>query len=212
MSFVHNLQLIYAMATDVKSTDEPEEPESNVSRLWRDTASNAVWEGTSNVLASETVRHLTGGDNLKVFGNWVHDAISCLHDPYRLTLQSAWEALYAKLDHTAAPGGLATVLAEGRQIMFTLAWLISGILLGLDAERDGEPTAHEVARRWILEGEGIPGEFTFPVITHSFLRVAPRAEASKGRDTHRTNWDCRIVWGVDLPEGAASGFRPTAKI
>lgn len=163
----------------MKFADDPEEPESNVSRLWRDTASNSVWEGTSNVLASETVKHLIRDDNLKAFGSWVYDAVSRLHDPYRPALQSVWEALYARLDHAAVPGGLATVLAEGRQIMFTLAWLISGILLGLGAERDSELTAHEVARRWILEGEGMPGEFTFSAITHSFLRVAPGVESKR---------------------------------
>ena len=136
----------------MKFADDPEEPESNVSRLWRDTAGNSVWEGTSNVLASETVKHLIRDDNLKAFGSWVYDAVSRLHDPYRPALQSVW---------------------------VTLAWLISGILLGLGAERDSELTAHEVARRWILEGEGMPGEFTFPAITHSFLRVAPGVESKR---------------------------------
>lgn len=183
-----------------------------MSRLWRDTASNSVWEGTTNVLASETVRHLTRGENLKAFGTWIHDAVFNLHDPYKCTLLSAWEALYAKLDVAATPGGLATALAEGRQIMFTLAWLISCILLAADAERDGDTTAHEVARRWILEGEGLPDEFAFPAITHTYWKLAPQEAAKNERDAWRTNWDCRIVWGVGLPEDAASGYRPMAKI
>lgn len=88
--------------------DEPEEPEYNVSRLWRDTASNSVWEGTTNVLASETVRHLTRGENPKAFGTWIRDATGNLHDPYKRTLLSACEALYAKLDVAMILGGLAT--------------------------------------------------------------------------------------------------------
>lgn len=38
--------------------DEPDEPEYNISRLYRDTAANMTWEGTTNVLSSEVVRHL----------------------------------------------------------------------------------------------------------------------------------------------------------
>ncbi|ODM21541.1 hypothetical protein SI65_02385 [Aspergillus cristatus] len=94
--------------TSLLSYDEPEEPEYNVSRLWRDTASNSVWEGTTNVLASETVRHLTRGENPKAFGTWIRDATGNLHDPYKRTLLSACEALYAKLDVAMILGGLAT--------------------------------------------------------------------------------------------------------
>ena len=196
--------------TPVICQDEPEEPEFNVSRLWRDTASNSVWEGTTNVLASETVRHLTRGQNLKAFSTWINDTISKIQNPlYKQTLLAAWEVLYNKLDYTKIPGdGLAAVLAEGRQIMFTLAWLVTCILLALDAQRDGDPVANEVARRWILEAEGMPGEFTFPAITHTSWRLAPQEAGLGAHDRQRTSWDCRIVWGVDLPANASSGYRP----
>lgn len=95
--------------------------------------------------------------------------------------------------------------------MFTLAWLVTCILLALDAQRDGDPVANEVARRWILEGEGMPGEFTFPAITHTYWRLVSRETYLSPHDRQRTNWDCRIVWGVDLPANASSGYRP-AKI
>lgn len=192
-------------------SDEPEEPEFNVSRLWRDTASNSVWEGTSNVLASETVRHLTRGDNLHQFDSWIRDFIAHVQaHAYRHTLVKAWEALRDKLDPRKVPGGLTAVLAEGRQIMFTLAWIISGILLALDAERDGDAVANEVARRWILQGEGMPAEFTFPSITHSYWQLVPNAVNQQ--DDRKTNWDCRIVWGTDLPRDASLGYRVSAKI
>ncbi|KAG2416312.1 hypothetical protein HFD88_007527 [Aspergillus terreus] len=191
--------------------DEPEEPEFNVSRLWRDTASNSVWEGTSNVLASETVRHLTHGHNLESFGTWIRDVIGRVRqDSYRSTLMEAWKTLSAKMDPTQVPGGLMTVLANGRQIMFTLAWIISGVLLALDAQRDEDAIAHEVARRWILQGEGMPAEFTFPSIVHSYWRLVP--DSVHQADLDRTDWDCRIVWGIGLPRDASVGYRVTAKI
>ena len=37
--------------------------------------------------------------------------------------------------------------------MFTLGWLISGVLLALDAQRDNDIVASEVAKRWIVDGE-----------------------------------------------------------
>lgn len=122
----------------------------------------------------------------------------------------AWKTLCAKMDPTQVPGGLKTVLADGRQIMFTLAWIISGVLLALDAQRDEDSIAHEVARRWILQGEGMPAEFTFPSIVHSYWRLVPHSVHQAGLD--RSDWDCRIVWGIGLPSDASVGYRVTAKI
>jgi hypothetical protein len=186
-------------------TDEPEEPEFNVSRLWRDTASNSVWEGTTNVLASETVRHLTNGQTLESFNGWITDSISHISDnAFQTTLAAVWKSLKIKLTAGKDINGLASVLGVGRQLMFTIAWLISCILLALDAQRDGDGVASEVARRWVLEGQGIPAEFGFPELIYQ------RSALSQGRsmcDQKRTEWDCRIVWGLELPSGASTGYR-----
>src|ERR1700759_215464 len=62
--------------------DEPDEPEFNISRLYRDTAANMTWEGTTNVLSSEVVRHLLNKDgrHLSAFGDWVELASSRIRD------------------------------------------------------------------------------------------------------------------------------------
>ena len=193
----------------IAPTDEPEEPEFNVSRLWRDTASNSVWEGTTNVLASETVRHLTNGRNLESFSSWITGSISHISDnAFKATLETVWKRLEIKLAAGQDTHGLTNVLGVGRQIMFTIAWLISGILLALDAQRDDDDVACEVARRWVLEGQGIPAEFGFPDLIYQ------QSALSQGRsmsDQKRTEWDCRIVWGVELPPAASTGYR-AAKI
>ncbi|KAK9857371.1 hypothetical protein MYU51_020743 [Penicillium brevicompactum] len=188
--------------------DEPEEPEFNVSRLWRDTASNSVWEGTTNVLASETVRHLTNGRSLTVFGTWITDCTRHIsHNSLKVTLEATWNDLAVKLASGQDERGLVGVLAVGRQVMFTLAWLISGVLLSLDAQRDRDGVACEVARRWVLEGQGIPAEFGFPELIYRYSAMSPESMSQH----ERTAWDCRIVWGVDLPLGASTGYR-AAKI
>lgn len=188
-------------------SDEPEEPEFNVSRLWRDTASNSVWEGTTNVLASETVRHLTRGQNLAVFSRWIETSISNVRDLNNQgALTRAWYLLKGKLN--VQFGNLEDILADGRQIMFTLAWVISGILLALDSQRDDDHVAGEAARRWVLDGEGIPGEFTLSSVVH----VGSTLGINRPAGRERSNWDCRIVWGVDLPSDAAAGYRKDSKL
>lgn len=176
-----------------------------MSRLWRDTASNSVWEGTTNVLASETVRHLTKAHNLELFDLWITGAINQVSDAaFKSTQQKVWSALKSRLAPGQNERELAGVLGGGRQIMFTLAWLVSGILLALDAQRDGDGVASEVARRWILEGQGVPGEFAFPDLIY---QQSATVQDRKPTDRERTEWDCRIVWGVDLPSNASAGYR-----
>ncbi|KAJ5106239.1 hypothetical protein N7456_002914 [Penicillium angulare] len=187
--------------------DEPEEPEFNVSRLWRDTASNSVWEGTTNVLASETVRHLTNGQNLDLFDSWMLDAIGQVAaNELKAKLSSVWTELKVRLAVGQTAGGLVTVLAVGRQVMFTLAWLVCGTLLALDSQRDNDGVALEVARRWVLEGQGVPGEFAFPELIYQQL-ASNQNQRLTGRE--RTVMDSRIVWGVELPATASLGYRPS---
>jgi hypothetical protein len=71
-----------------------------------------------------------------------------------------------------------------------------------------------VAARWILEGEGVPQEFAFGEIVHSYWRVdtSHGNARSEIKGLERTSWDCRIVWGVELPRGAAAGYRVQAKM
>lgn len=182
--------------------DEPDEPEHNIARLMRDTAANMTWEGTTNVLGSEVTRHLLNHDagNLGILSTWLSKAIDTIRDEeVKRTLGESWKNLEQLIVRGKAD--LAASLADGRQIMFTLVWVISGMLLAIDAQRDGERVATEIARRWVVDGEGGVGEFAFPHIVHS-----SRARVSiTARD--RTNWDCRLVWGMDLPENASLGYR-----
>ena len=185
--------------------DEPDEPEFNISRLYRDTAANMTWEGTTNVLASEVVRHLKNGANLELFDKWFSGKV--LHNIYdeelRLELERAWGVLMEKLT-----GGddLADALAEGRETMFSLAWVVSGSLLAHDAQRDGNEMVAEVARRWVLDKTCGVADFAHPLVLN------PRqSEGIARKQPDRRMWDCRLVWGVGLPQDAALGYRETKK-
>ncbi|KGO38527.1 Acyl-CoA oxidase/dehydrogenase, type 1 [Penicillium expansum] len=183
--------------------DEADEPEFNISRILRNNAVNSIWEGTTNVLASEFVRFLIKKDNLKIFGAWLDRTLTLIQSAdLQNALTAAWSALRARFT-TQDP---ASTVADGRRFMFTLAWILSGALLALDAERDNDPVATEIARRWILSAEGGVGEHVF----HDIVTVSGTASASSGGEKH-LQWDCRIAWGIDLPPNRASGHRSLQK-
>ncbi|KAI5362107.1 Putative adaptive response protein AidB [Septoria linicola] len=180
--------------------DEAGEPQYNISRLYRDTAANMTWEGTTNVLSSEVVRHLVNKDHLEVVADWARNAISGIDSgDMRGKLDEAWSTLSAKLRD--GKDNMSALLAEGREMMFTFAWVVSGVLLAHDAQRDGDQVAVAVAQRWILQGEGVDGFGCSDVIV-------PGLETMRGRAG--TVEDCMVVWDVDLPMGSATGHREVA--
>lgn len=180
--------------------DEPDEPEFNILRLMRDTSANVIWEGTTNVLASEVVRHLRKGDNLAIWETWLLQSLERVQDQRaRDMLMDSWKNIRETL--VGQGRELRDVLADGREIMFSLAWVVSGMLLYVDAERDMNEAATETARRWVLDGGTGAGEFLLPG-----LRPPRNANVTSGSE-QRANWDCRLVWGIDLPDHSATGYR-----
>ena len=125
---------------------DSEQPEFNISRLMRDTAANMTWEGTTNVLSSEVVRHLLNknGRHLTVFGEWVQQATSRIKDAeLKNALDRAWTEFFRTMD--SRRDDMVRALARGRQLMFSLARITSGVLLTVDVERDGNAVATEIA-------------------------------------------------------------------
>lgn len=159
-----------------------------------------TWEGTTNVLSSEVVRHLVNGQNLEIFGSWFEGvALDSLADKeIKNSLSRSWHALKQHLANGRTD--LGTALADGRQIMSSLAWVVSGALLAHDAQRDANPVAMEIARRWVFDNEGGVGEYILQEVVFA-------SDRRQLRPKDRLNWDSRIVWGVDLPDDAAVGYR-----
>lgn len=189
--------------------DEADEPEFNIACIYRDVSVNAIWEGTTNVLSSELVRHLLKANNLAVFAGWIQRAIRTVHDKtLRNTLDHAWLALQSRLVVGRTKARLSEVLGDGRRVMFSVAWVVTGLLLTLDAQREHDLVAGELARRWVLNAEG-GGEAVLP----DLVQVNSGAQLREEDDNERVKWDCRLVWGVELPAGqAATGFRGSAKL
>lgn len=179
--------------------DEADEPEFNISRILRNTSVNSIWEGTTNVLASETVRFLLKAGNMEIFASWLDRTLSLIRtESLCNALTAAWSALRARFStKNQAP---ATILADARRYMFTLAWILCGTLLAVDAERDQDGMSVEIACRWILHAEGGVGDMVF----HDIVTVRS-GEPTDGEQ--HLEWDCRIAWGVELPANRASGHR-----
>ncbi|KAI2687767.1 hypothetical protein LCP963914a_3285 [Penicillium roqueforti] len=180
--------------------DEPDEPEFNISRLLRSAAVYPIWEGTTNVLASELVRFLMKNDNLSVLSGWLSRVLSLIRTS---SLAGALkQALASFLSRVTSIRPLAALLADARRVMFTFGWILAGAFLALDAERDGDEAAMEIARRWILLGEGGVGEFVYRDIVKPYQAF----DSASGRDEH-TRLDCKIAWGVELPSRVVFGHR-----
>lgn len=181
--------------------DEADEPEFNISRILRNTSVNSIWEGTTNVLASEMVRFLIKGNNLDIFAAWLGRILESIRtESLRSSLTSAWLALLIRFSPKKVSP--AAILADARRYMFTLAWIMCGALLALDAERDNDGVSTEIARRWVLNAEGGVGDNVF----HDIVTVRKDQSSDPEGEKH-VQWDCRIAWGVELPAQRASGHR-----
>lgn len=170
--------------------DDPDEPE-NISRAFRDVNVNTIWEGTTNVLSSEVVRNLLKHDHVEVFSGWANRAIHGIgNEELRDVLSNSWH----NLQHRLASGQASfNLLGDGRRIMFSLAWVVIGLLLAIDAQRDNDQVATELARRWILNGEGGVGEWLLPDVGG----VSAKAQFHEGDE--RARWDFLLVWGHKMP-------------
>lgn len=169
--------------------DDPDEPE-NIARAFRDSNVNSIWEGTTNVLSSEVVRNLLNHDHVEVFSGWVNRAIHRIRsEKLRDALDNSWHNLHRRL---MSGKGSSDLLGDGRRIMFSLAWVVMGLLLAVDAQRDNDQVATELARRWVLNGESGMGEWLLPGIGG----VSAKAQFHEGKE--RAQWDYSIVWGDNL--------------
>ncbi|KAL4742684.1 hypothetical protein BDV11DRAFT_6806 [Aspergillus similis] len=173
--------------------DEPDEPEFNVSRILRNTLVNSIWEGTTNVLASECVRFLLKGENFGVLGGWVERVMRLLGDgAVPDGLRGAWSAFKARF--TSLQSSPALAVADARRVMFTLAWILAGVLLVLDARRDGDGVTGEIARRWV-SGQLEVGD----TVWRDLVGVYPASQGEAEVSQETVRWDCRIAWGVEVP-------------
>ncbi|KAL5339995.1 hypothetical protein BJX70DRAFT_407718 [Aspergillus crustosus] len=213
---IHGIQECQEALGGVGYMDELDEVEFNISRILRNTLVNSIWEGTTNVLASEFVRLLVKRDsdgrrgNLAVFGGWIERVLGLLGEgegEISSVLGQAWGVFKAKMEGGGGggDGDEGMLLADGRRAMFSLAWILGGVLLALDAQKDGDGVTGEIARRWVVDGELGVGDPVWRDVVYA-RRVSEDHNQGHGVSEDTVRWDCRIVWGVELPS-IAPGHR-----
>lgn len=180
---------------------ENDEPDLNVARIFRDTCVNSIWEGTTDVLAADTVRVLKGPGGQKSLGAlkiWVTNFLQRAEGSRgsEKVLQTDTATLVTlsnqvdELERTVGTSDADDLLYNGRTTMENLAWVISAVLLHEDAMRDSDPVACEIARRWID--------------TRRPTSSSPASEQELGDWRQSAAWDRKIVFGNEDPTLANS--------
>jgi alkylation response protein AidB-like acyl-CoA dehydrogenase len=159
----------------------------NVARLYRDCCVLPIWEGTTDVLATDTIRalkHPVEGPKCIEALSWIIDAAAGtsgdgLVSKVRLGLESLviqWQKLQDKIKMAS----MEQLLPEARDLVFGIAQVLIGLLVCVDAASDGAPEAKAMATRFLAQR----GFASLDVTEDGSLR--------NGLDM-----DCRIVYGND---------------
>lgn len=136
----------------------------NLSRIFRDLCVLATWEGTTDVLSTDTLRALKhpreGKASLEAL-NWFFGA-----NKPSARAQQAWAELSARL----VKGTQDELIVEARDVCFTLAELLMATLLEVDVGFDGDDTAKAIREKF-LSKRGFTGEVAETTAGASKLQV-----------------------------------------
>lgn len=119
----------------------------NLSRIFRDMCVLATWEGTTNVLAADTLRALkhprSGATCLRAL-DWFFTEMAEKRHPASRAL-TEWNRLKTRLADTEE----VALLPDARDIIFRLAEIFMACLLTTDANYDGQPRAKAVLAQFL---------------------------------------------------------------
>lgn len=189
---------------------ENEDPVLNIARLYRDANVLSIWEGTTNVMADDTVRVLKGRDGatiLTTLSSWIQNTASTKltttgqGSVIAETLNKASDTLTQYIISSSAEN----LKLNGRSLLSRLGWLVCATLFAADALRDGNEVSWEVLQRWVDRKEKALYGFEFLDDGRGF------GDQVSGESVL---WDRKIVFGdgTGVGAGAVGGKGPRAKI
>lgn len=129
-----------------------DEQKYNIARLYRDANVLSIWEGTTDVLAADVVRVISGKSGEQVrstFSSWIRNRIS----NWGIEWAHAEELIQAENDTLTdwfAGMDKEEMAYKGRDILERIAWIVAAVMMVEDANTDANRVAVEIARRWIL--------------------------------------------------------------
>ncbi|KAJ5018583.1 Acyl-CoA dehydrogenase family member 11 [Colletotrichum sp. SAR 10_99] len=130
----------------------------NISRIYRDCCVLSIWEGTTDVLATDFLRalkHPKGGQEsidaldalLGSSNNWsqVAEASSSARTP-----SDSWHSVKTEITR----GSQEDLVGDARAILWAVAEALTGVLLHADASRDGSEPAFDILSRYRIRTRG----------------------------------------------------------
>lgn len=153
---IHALQECMEALGGVGYLDNTENESINIARIYRDCCVLSIWEGTTDVLASDTLRVLSGrkGNNvLDAIDRWVSKALfeGITGQPRLSRAKTDVTARWETLKDSCRKETYQALLPSARDILFQIADIIMGVLLIIDAENDANPAAMEVCLRFFKD-------------------------------------------------------------
>ncbi|GBF60648.1 acyl-CoA dehydrogenase [Trichophyton mentagrophytes] len=133
---------------------ENEDPILNIARIFRDTCVLSIWEGTTEVMADDVMRVVKGSkgpDCLNALDKWVAHGLRVAMTHSFTDEAVVLQQLWAEFLSYVRTKDREELNWYGRKCLKVLERLICGCLLIIDASRDGDGVAKEIARRWILK-------------------------------------------------------------
>ena len=152
---IHALQECMEALGGIGYLDNTENESINIARIYRDCCVLSIWEGTTDVLASDTLRVLSGrigNDVLNALDRWISKALgnSVGPSPFasaKRDITTTWGTLKDRLRKESHE----KLLPSARDILFQISDIIMGVLLIADSENDKNPAAMEVCFRFLEE-------------------------------------------------------------
>lgn len=172
-----------------------ENQEINLARMFRDVNVLSIWEGTTDVLSTDTVKVLRGKKGphvVETLSAWIEHALTLGNgaalDEQKKAIRTAWAQVREHVTNMSQD----EALARGRHILWQLGDILSATLLVADAERDGDAVAQEIARRFVHK--------------HHIFDV----QRKLGDWREETKWDKKILFAGD--ENPALEIKVNAKL
>jgi hypothetical protein len=134
--------------------DNTENESINIARLYRDCCVLSIWEGTTDVLASDTLRVLKGrnGDEvITALDRWISKALSNarpgapVRGTEKLTISHSWRVVRDKVRARTAE----EQIPFARHLLLEIADVVMGVLLIVDAESDMDIAATSLCTRFL---------------------------------------------------------------
>jgi alkylation response protein AidB-like acyl-CoA dehydrogenase len=161
---IHALQECMEALGGIGYLENTENESINIARLYRDCCVLSIWEGTTDVLASDALRVLKGrnGDEvIAALDRWISKALSNaqpgapVRGTEKLSISHSWRIIRDKVQARTAE----EQIPFARHLLFEIANVVMGVLLIVDAESDMDVAMTSVCTRF-LSLKGITQQHT----------------------------------------------------